>query len=84
MTKYRSVPTVVDAIRWSGDNHDDIRNFIQDMGLVKSTLGGNLQVWDKLHDSWVTCKQGQWLIRGTKGELYPCDNDVFIERYEEA
>ncbi len=26
--------------------------------------------------------EGQWVIRGTKGELYPCDPEVFEASYE--
>lgn len=26
---------------------------------------------------------GDWIIRGTKGEFYPCSDDVFHEKYEE-
>ncbi len=28
-------------------------------------------------------KSGDYLIRGIKGELYPCDQDIFTESYEE-
>lgn len=27
-------------------------------------------------------KQGEWVIRGVKGELYPCKPDVFEATYE--
>ena len=26
---------------------------------------------------------GDWLIKGVKGDLYPCKPDIFIETYEE-
>lgn len=42
------------------------------------------KVWDKLHDTWVGVKQGQWIIRGVKGEYYPCDYDVFMDTYEQV
>lgn len=32
-------------------------------------------VYDVLHETWVGVKRGQWVIRGTKGEMYPCDDD---------
>lgn len=25
---------------------------------------------------------GDWLIRGVNGELYPCQNDIFIKTYD--
>ena len=28
-------------------------------------------------------KAGDWLIIGVKGEMYPCDDEIFKETYEE-
>lgn len=39
-------------------------------------------VWDKLHSTEVGVKVGQWIIKGTKGEYYPCDPEVFEQKYE--
>lgn len=41
------------------------------------------EVWDKLHATWVGVKKDQWIIRGLKGEFYPCDPDVFKASYSE-
>lgn len=29
-------------------------------------------------------KHGDWVIRGVKGELYPCKSDIFEATYEEV
>jgi hypothetical protein len=29
-------------------------------------------------------KPGDWIIRGVKGELYPCKSDIFATTYEPA
>lgn len=29
-------------------------------------------------------KKGDFLIKGIKGELYPCDADIFIKTYDDA
>ena len=29
-------------------------------------------------------KPGDWIIRGVKGELYPCKPDIFAQTYERA
>ena len=39
-------------------------------------------IYDKLHDTWVGVKKGQWIICGVKGEFYPCDDETFRETYE--
>ena len=28
------------------------------------------------------CEFGDWIIRGVKGELYPCKPDIFVMTYE--
>lgn len=32
----------------------------------------------------MTAQEGDYVIRGVKGEFYPCKPDVFTETYEEA
>jgi len=27
-------------------------------------------------------KQGDWLMKGVKGEMYPCDKDIFKKSYD--
>jgi len=44
----------------------------------------NAAVYDMLHETWVGVKPGQWIIKGVKGEFYPCDPETFAETYEEA
>lgn len=39
-------------------------------------------VYDYLHDTWVRFEKGDWIIRGTKGEYYPCAQSVFSDIYE--
>jgi hypothetical protein len=30
------------------------------------------------------CSPGDWIIKGVKGELYPCRDDIFQATYEPA
>ena len=34
-------------------------------------------------EGWSQGQPGDWLIEGVLGELYPCNNDVFLATYEE-
>jgi hypothetical protein len=47
------------------------------------------QIWRDGNDLWIgtlegcmICSQGDWIIRGVKGELYPCKPDIFEATYE--
>lgn len=42
----------------------------------------DLEVYDKLHDTWVKVAPGQWVIRGVQGETYPCADDVLRATYD--
>jgi hypothetical protein len=69
-----SRPTAREYYEWSKTAptwvHDhDI--WMTEEGLVIPTLEGNM-----------LCRWGNWLLKGVKGELYPCDNEIFQETYE--
>jgi hypothetical protein len=40
------------------------------------------EVWDKFHDTWYGVKQGDWIIKGTKGEFFPRCQEVFAATFE--
>lgn len=88
--KYRKKPVVIDAIQYinTGDynNINEILDFMGDHAkgvrthykddepipyLVVPTLEGN------------TCaKSEDYIIRGIRGEFYPCKPDIFFKTYE--
>ena len=77
MTKYRKKPVVIDAMQWTGDNKDEVLEFIggdhwwdQD-GPILVTLEGEMRA-----------EVGDWIIRGVKGEFYPCKPDIFAWTYD--
>lgn len=84
--KYRKKPVVIDAIQWDetdrqyqvvkawcekfGDRFED--HFLLEEGLQVKTLEG----------SSYTVSPGDFIIRGIRGEYYPCKPDIFEESYE--
>lgn len=56
---------------WQSEDGSEGHNGIPEM-LTIQTLEGYMEA----PPSW-------WIIRGTKGEFYPCRDDVFREKYEE-
>ncbi len=47
------------------------------------------EIWRDGEDLWIgtlegnmTCSPGDWIIRGIKGELYPCRPNIFAETYD--
>jgi len=91
--RWRKRPVVVDAVQWAGDNLDEVyalagcANFdlLNEQDRVNcDDPEATASVFDKLHSTWVLVYTGQWIIKGVKGEFYPCADDVFRETYEPA
>jgi hypothetical protein len=84
--RYRKKPVVIDAIQFTGKGDaggvidwvgawDATAHIFEaaDGGLTVETLEGSLRA-----------SPGDWIIRGVKGEFYPCKPDIFAETYEPA
>ena len=81
--RYRKKPVEITAIRWMGKISDlepffngkesrrDLHITSEDNVLHIHTLEGTM-----------ACPIGSWVIKGVKGEIYPCRDDVFQETYE--
>lgn len=88
--RYRKRPVIVDAIQWTGDNADEVTAFsghrfdVLDPADATDDPDATAQVLDSLHSTWVLVRTGDWIIRGVRGEYYPCRDEVFRETYEAA
>lgn len=79
MPKFRKKPVEIEAVEWTGENiremgsFMDHRNFSYDhrYGLRIHTLEGT-------HDATVS----DMIIKGVKGEFYPCKADIFALTYD--
>jgi hypothetical protein len=89
--KYRKKPVIIEAIQWNENNLEEVMKFIGSefkyekntsyytckfnygtaLGLRLCTLEGEMKV-----------NKGDYIIKGVKGEFYPCKPDIFEETYE--
>ena len=76
---YVKKPIPVEAIQWTGDNFDEIHNFIIDEPIVITTFN---EIIISTLEGEMKAPIGSWIIRGPKGEYYPCRRDIFEETYE--
>ena len=79
MTKYRKKPIIIEAMQYIGDTEsvEAIRTF------VGKELDGNghslfIETLEGIHEA----KPGDWIIKGIKGEFYPCKPGIFDATYE--
>lgn len=88
--KVRKKPIVVEAVQWTGNNADAMQAFAGENFEVVDPIDRHLlddpnataSILDRLHSTWVLVFANDWIIKGVKGEFYPCNNDVFQETYE--
>ena len=76
MARYRKKPIVVEAVQFHGAEHplpfspEPVCCYDGDRWYI-ATLEGDMTLTD-----------GDWVIRGVKGEYYPCKPDIFEATYE--
>lgn len=91
--KYRKKPVVIEAVQYNGSNVCKIEEFVGKklrqtivddcgyqagvtaplVGLIIETLEGDM-----------VASPLDYIIKGVKGEFYPCKPDVFEQTYEKA
>lgn len=87
--KYRKKPVEVEVIQWTGKNLREVIDFagqhpsaqqwtweeyerqVEEKGLKIFTLEGPMMA-----------SVGDYIIKGVKGEFYPCKPDIFKATYE--
>lgn len=85
--KYRKKPIVIDAFKWTGgyDQPED------PIWIVEAIKEGTVKVINypdgkvmEIHtlEGVMRTEPGDYVIRGVKGEIYPCKPDIFEETYE--
>jgi hypothetical protein len=88
MPKFRKKPIVIEAVQWDGTDValDTIERWA---GSAPGPDDCGVSVWNG--DLFVGTLEGEmranpkdWIIRGVKGELYPCKPDIFAETYEQV
>lgn len=82
--EYQKKPVIVEAVQWiPGKTDNEVISLLQktptdyrfpDVGVLEiETLEG-----------WLRAIPNDYVIRGIKGECYPCKPDIFEMTYEEA
>ena len=86
-------PVTIQAIQWTGENLREVITFTDGPPDTRSHHAG--MAWDAYRDlvardglkiytleGKMLASPGDWIIRGVKGELYPCKPDIFEMTYE--
>ena len=81
---FRKRPVEIEAIQWNGDNVVAVCTF---MGTIIDLA--DAEALSQAHrfdietlEGTMSAIPGDWIIRGVKGEYYPCKPDIFAATYE--
>jgi hypothetical protein len=77
MLKYRKRPVVIEAVRWTGDNAGEVQLFCE-TAIFRAHGELTIPTLEGEH----VAQRGDFIIRGVKGEFYPCKPDIFSMTYE--
>ena len=91
MSKYRKKPVVIEAFQIKPDLWSDRESWPEwfydavnkPPGDDRKALMGDMVEIITLEGS-MTGSLGDWIIRGVKGELYPCKDSIFRMTYDEV
>lgn len=78
---YRKKPVEVQAVQWDGSNIDEIREFGAKV-VAGPTHGFQDVLAIDTREGIMRTKRGSWIIRGVKGEFYPCEDEIFKLTYD--
>ncbi len=79
MAKYRKKPVVIEAVKYTGKNATKIVRF---MGCGEDATAFDETI--KTLEGEMHISPGDWVIKGIKGEYYPCKPDIFEATYEKV
>lgn len=86
MAQFKKKPVVIEAFRWTGDPDQEedpvwIKEAIN-QGKVYYQGGDSPYLTIETLEGAMRASVGDWVIRGIKGEIYPCKPDIFAATYE--
>jgi hypothetical protein len=86
LIQYRKKPVIIEAVCYTGSSacREDIRNWMQtgDYAQTQMVDTGFTSMFIETLEGVHEAKPGDYIIKGIKGEFYPCKPDIFEATYE--
>ena len=81
--KYRKKPIIIEAIQYLREkNIFAVQDFVGKF-LIFDEQENDYRI-ETLEGNSYLLKEYDWIIKGIKGEFYPCKPDIFEQTYEEV
>jgi hypothetical protein len=92
--QYKKKSVIIEALQWTGNNHREMWDFLEDKpDEAIAPIGKNFYIDFNKNPSGLVIKTaegehianlGDFIIKGVKGEYYPCKPDIFEMTYTEC
>lgn len=86
MPKFRKKPVVIEAVQLNRKFFEAALDFIPKESVGKYNSGEFVEDYCYIElgtlEGKMTALEGDWIIKGVKGEYYPCKPDIFEATYE--
>ena len=82
MAKYRKKPVEIEAVLWDGDKVSEITPWISEVLRNDTIMRYGDKVVIRTLEGQFFANPGDYIIKGIKGEIYPCIPYIFNETYE--
>lgn len=80
--KYRKKPVLIEAVLWNGVEVSEVTDWISKALQNDAIVRYGDKVIIKTLEGDMIASPGDYIIKGVKGELYPCKPDIFESTYE--
>ncbi len=83
--KYRKKAVEIEALQFTRNNWDEIKSFTNDTAhtlSIEKRINGTATCIIPTLEGHHVATEGDWIIKGIKGEFYPCKPDIFKLTYE--
>jgi hypothetical protein len=95
MPKFRKKPVVIEAVQLTWPNWNAVCDFlskeafgvgtyVDENGIPTEDASKRLGVHINTLEGKMLAVENDWIIKGVKGEFYPCKPDIFAATYEPA
>lgn len=81
MSQFRKKPVIIEAWKWDGTSTSTQRpEWLRGPNVTADHFEETIRIGTL--EGVMTASKGDWIIKGVKGEIYPCKPDIFEATYE--
>ena len=82
---YQKKPVRIEAIQWTGTNLEAVLTFLGEKMSREITYSlTEKTIYIATLEGYMRASMGDFIIRGVRGEFYPCKPDIFEQTYDEV